>query len=183
MANISALGKTYLLKPSTKVACISEKENVLGSSEEVREDFLEEVGSDQGVEIILNWDGRKLSGRGWDSTEEVMTRRWSWKVRTFWKEEEHMTCIDLGALVKHWGSVMLMMNLEGAGGEQSRQDPVVVPVRDGVMPARAGQKERTGGQAEEASRRPTGNGRTGITTRNVRCLFSPQGGMWSAHTD
>lgn len=69
---------------------------MLGSSEEVREDFLEEVGSDQGVEIMLNWDGRKLSGRGWDSIEEVMTRRWSWKVRTFWKKEEHMTCKDLG---------------------------------------------------------------------------------------
>ena len=35
-------------------------EKVLGSSEEVREDFLEEVVFGQSIEIMLNWDGRGI---------------------------------------------------------------------------------------------------------------------------
>lgn len=37
-------------------------EKVPGSSEEVREDFLEEVVFDQCIEIILNWEGGTPSG-------------------------------------------------------------------------------------------------------------------------
>lgn len=152
---------------------------MLGSSEEVREDFLEEVGSDQGIEIMLNWDGRKVLRGGWNSREEVMTRSWSWKVRTFWKKEEHMTCKDLSGEI----SVMLMRNLERPGGEQSGRDQVAVPVRDGVMPQRG--KKR--GQEDKRLKRPRGGQQemVGLVSPHKMTdgFFSSRRGLWSAHTN
>lgn len=97
--------RKHLLKPSSRPACISEKENVLRGPEEVKEDFLEEVGLEQDIEILLKSDGEMLSRGNWGSGEGVMTRRWSWKARTFWQREKHMTCKGPGALVGHQRSV------------------------------------------------------------------------------
>lgn len=44
-----------------------------------------------------------------------MRRRWSWKVRTFWKGEEHRKCKDPRALVKHQGARRPVMYLESEG--------------------------------------------------------------------
>lgn len=84
---------------------------MLRGAEEVKEDFLEEVGFQQGIEIMLKWDGEMLSRGSWGSREEVMTRRWPWKVRTFWKQEEHMLCKGVGALLERQGPVRHVTSL------------------------------------------------------------------------
>lgn len=53
-----------------------------------------------------------------------MMRRWSWKVRTFCKREEHMKCKDPGAPVKHEGPVGMRCTWserEGSKVDKTRQ--------------------------------------------------------------